>query len=426
MSYEYNLQDVIDFASTMMTEKKEKGDELFFAECPYCHGGKHRDKDTFSINMKNGTFHCFRSGCGKSGHFVELARDFGFPLDFGDNHQYRKLPQKQITTRPAAITYLQSRGISEEICLKYHITTAKKDQNVLVFPFYDENNVMQFVKYRKANYDRKKDNNKEWSEKGTKPILLGMPQCGECGSLIITEGQIDSLSVAECGFQNVVSVPNGALGFTWFQHCEEWLQRFDEVIVFGDCEDGKITLVDELQSRLTQKVKAVRVEDYLEEKDANDILRKYGKDAVINAIQNAEVPKMKNVKKLYSVEKIDIEKIPKIKTGLSKLDDVIGGLYLGQVSLWSGRRGEGKSTLASQIMVEAINQGWSILAYSGELPDYHFKLWFDLQIAGKKHLKKETDDRGLDHYYVPDDVQEKINEWYMDKAYIYDNAYIPS
>lgn len=426
MSYEYNLQDVIDFASTMMTEKKEKGDELFFAECPYCHGGKHRDKDTFSINMKNGTFHCFRSGCGKSGHFVELARDFGFPLDFGDNHQYRKLPQKQITTRPAAVTYLQSRGISEEICLKYHITTAKNDQNVLVFPFYDENNILQFVKYRKANFDRKKDKNKEWSEKGTKPILFGMPQCGESGSLIITEGQIDSLSVAECGFQNVVSVPNGALGFTWFQHCEEWLQRFDEVIVFGDCEDGKITLVDELQNRLTQKVKAVRVEDYLGEKDANDILRKYGKAAVFNAIQNAEVPKMKNVKDLYAVKEIDIEKIPKIRTGLTKLDDVIGGLYLGQVSLWSGKRGEGKSTLASQIMAEALNQDWNILVYSGELPDYHFKLWFDLQLAGRANLEEKKNEYGDTIYTIPQNVRDQINEWYRGRAYIYDNAYVPA
>ena len=52
MSYEYNKQDVIDFASTVPTEKHEKGGELFFKECPYCHGGSHHDKDTFSINLE--------------------------------------------------------------------------------------------------------------------------------------------------------------------------------------------------------------------------------------------------------------------------------------------------------------------------------------------------------------------------------------
>ena len=52
--------------------------------------------------------------------------------------------------------------------------------------------------------------------------------------IIITEGQIDCLSVAEAGYQNVVSVPNGAKGFTWYDHCSAWLDKFEEVIVFGD------------------------------------------------------------------------------------------------------------------------------------------------------------------------------------------------
>ncbi len=62
---------------------KGKGKELFFRYCPYCNGDGH-DRDTFSVNLENGTFHCFRSSCGKSGHFVEMARDFGYTLDFGE------------------------------------------------------------------------------------------------------------------------------------------------------------------------------------------------------------------------------------------------------------------------------------------------------------------------------------------------------
>lgn len=425
MSYEFNKQDVIDFASTMPTEKHEKGNELFFRECPYCHGGPHKDKDSFSINLENGTFYCFRSGCGKKGHFVELARDFNFPLNFGEPVQYKKLPQKKIEVRPAAITYLEGRGISRAVTERYSVTTAKDDPNVLVFPFHDENNVLQFVKYRKANFDRNRDKNKEWSEKGTKPILFGMPQCSESGTLVITEGQIDSLSVAEAGFQNVVSVPNGAMGFTWYQHCEEWLRRFDEVIVFGDCEKGRITLLDELQNRLSQKVKAVQVADYLGEKDANDILRKYGRDAVRHAVENAAVPEMKNVKSLHTVKAVDLESMPKIRTGMTKLDKVIGGLFLGQVSLWSGRRGDGKSTLASQVIAEAVDQNWNVFVYSGELPDYHFKRWLDLQLAGTANLEKRENAFHETYYVIPEGVQDSINNWYKDRIYIYDNAYVP-
>lgn len=425
MSYEYNKQDVIDFASMIQTEKHEKGNELFFAECPYCHGGTHHDKDTFSINLENGTFNCFRSGCGKHGHFVELARDFCFPLDFGEVKKYKQLPQRKIEVRPAAITYLEGRGISKAVAEKYNITTAKNDQHVLVFPFYDENGIMQFVKYRKTNFNPQKDKNKEWSEAGAKPILFGMQQCQDRTTVVITEGQIDSLSVAEAGIKNAVSVPNGARGFTWYQHCADWLNEFDEIIVFGDNEHGQITLVNELQARVSQKVRVVRVVDYLGEKDANDILRKYGKDAIIKAIENAEVPKLKNVKKLSDVKSVSLMDMPKIRTGLYELDKVIGGLYLGQVSLWSGKRGEGKSTLASQVIAEAVEQDWNVFVYSGELPDFHFKRWLDMQLAGPDHLTKNEDIFGDTYYTIPDDVQKKINDWYQDKIYIYDNAYIP-
>jgi len=423
MSYEFQRQDVYDFAATLPTEKKEKGGELFFLECPYCKGGKHHDKNTFSINLETGTFHCFRASCGKSGHFVELARDFGFPLDFGEAKQYKRLPQKKIETRPAAVAYLEGRGISRAITEKYCITTAKDRPDILVFPFFDENNVMQFVKYR--NTKPKQGQSKEWSEANAKPILFGMAQCTGRGPLVITEGQMDSLSLAECGIENAVSVPNGAHGFTWVRHCLGWLEQFEEIIVFGDCENGHITLVEELQARLSKKLRVVQAADYLGEKDANDILQKYGREAVCHAVQNAAVPKLKNIKELSEVKTVDLEGLPRIKTGLTPLDRTLGGLYLGQVSLLSGKRGQGKSTLASQIVAEALGQGWNVFVYSGELPDYHFKRWLDLQLAGKANLTEQVNAFGEKCYSIPPAVQEKLNRWYRGRAFLYDNGYLP-
>ena len=298
MAYEFKKEDVYSFANMFDGQKTEKGDELFFDYCPYCHGGGH-DKKTFSINLVNGTFNCFRASCGKHGHFVELARDFNFKLDFGEEKCYKSLPQKSFEIRSGAVTYLESRGISEAITKKYKITIHKANSNILVFPFYDEQNILTMVKYRNIQFDRKKDKAKEWCEKDTKPILFGMAQCEDFERLIITEGQIDSLSVAECGIKNAVSVPTGAQGFTWWQNCVDWLDKFKEIIVFGDYEKGKITLLDEIQRRTLQKVKAVRKEDYLGEKDANAILQKFGKNAIITAINNARIPESKNIKNLY-------------------------------------------------------------------------------------------------------------------------------
>lgn len=424
MAYEFKKEDVYSFANMFDGQKTEKGDELFFDYCPYCHGGGH-DKKTFSINLVNGTFNCFRASCGKHGHFVELARDFNFKLDFGEEKRYKSLPQKSFEIRSGAVTYLESRGISEAITKKYKITIHKANPNILVFPFYDEQNILTMVKYRNIKFDPKKDKNKEWCEKDTKPILFGMAQCEDFEKLIITEGQIDSLSVAECGIKNAVSVPTGAQGFTWWQNCVDWLEKFKEIIVFGDYEKGKITLLDEIQRRTLQKVKVIRKEDYLGEKDANAILQKFGKNAIITAINNAEIPESKNIKNLSDVTAVDLSKLPKVKTGIRDIDRLLGGLYMGQVVLLSGQRGEGKSTLLSQLAAEALEQDQNVFVYSGELADYHFKRWIDFQLAGIDNIVTSTNEFGDPVYSIKNSIIDQINDWYKNRAFIYDNNFVP-
>ncbi len=420
MAYEMNRNDVFAFAASIGAHFKEKGEELWFKQCPYCCS--RNDQFTFSINLKTGAFNCFRASCGKQGHFVELARDFGFKLDFDDGRrkEYRQLPQRPVTVRKSAIDYLASRGISAEVAEKYKITTKKDDENILVFPFYDENNILQFVKYRKTNFKKGRDKNKEWCETNTMPILFGMAQCEDFTRLVITEGQLDSLSLATAGIKNAVSVPTGAMGFTWVSNCWEWLRRFERVVVMGDCEKGKITLVDELSRRLP-KLEVVQREYYLGEKDANDILRKFGAEALVKAVDSAVVQPVKRIKRLSDVEKVDLSTLPKITTGITEIDRAIGGLYFGQVILLTGKRGEGKSTFMSQIIAEALNQGHKVLAYSGELADYHFKSWLDFQLAGGNNITTNKNKFGDEWYVLPDDKAEQISLWYSDKAFIYDN-----
>ncbi len=420
MAYEMNRNDVFAFAASIGANLQEKGDELWFKQCPYCNSRK--DQYTFSVNLNTGAFNCFRASCGKQGHFVELARDFGFQLDFGDNkrREYRQLPQRPVVVREAAIDYLQSRGISREVAKRYKITTKKDDENILVFPFYDENNVLQFVKYRKTNFRKGRDKNKEWCESNTMPILFGIAQCEDFTRLVITEGQLDSLSLATAGIKNAVSVPTGAMGFTWVANCWEWLQKFERVVVMGDCEKGKITLVDELSRRLP-RLEVVQTEYYLGEKDANDILRKFGAEALVKAVDSAVVQPVKRIKRLADVEKVDLSTLPKITTGITEIDRAIGGLYFGQVILLTGKRGEGKSTFMSQLICEALNQGHKVLAYSGELADYHFKSWLDFQLAGGNNIKTNTNKFGDEWHMLPDTTAEQISLWYSDNAFIYDN-----
>lgn len=426
MSYEYKQDDVYALANKLGIDIREKGKEIIFKRCPYCNGGNSgKDKETFSVNSESGAFNCFRSSCSKSGHFVELARDFNFILEDFKNKAYRPLPQKKIEIRNEAVEYMKSRGISEAITKAYNITTMTKKRNVIVFPFYDENNIMQFVKYRNTKFDKNIHKNKEWCEKDTKPILFGMAQCENFDRLIITEGQIDSLSVAEAGIRNAVSVPTGANGFTWLQHCYDWVSRFNEIIIFGDWENGKMSLLDTIRLRFPKKIiKSVQPQYYLGEKDANDILRKYGTEAVRKAVENAIVEPVKYVKQLADVEAVDIYNQPSIKTFIPEIDRKTGGLIYGQVILLSGRRGEGKSTFMSQIIANALDQGDKVFAYSGELTAFHFKRWLDLQIAGCENIEVGQNQFGDETYKISDANIEKINNWYRDRAFIYDNTAI--
>lgn len=432
--YEFKEQDAFDFARHVHAETTVRNGELFFKLCPYCNPKPTRDNiKTFSINLKSGQFKCLRASCGVSGNMLTLSKDFDFSLGneideyYSPKKQYRKFkkPEKPINPKPEAIRYLESRGISEQTAKEYEITVQTNNPNILVFPFYDEKGMMQFVKYRKTDFDKTKDKNKEWCEANCKPILFGMKQCKDFSRLTITEGQVDSLSVATAGIDNVVSVPTGAQGFTWVPYCWNWINQFEEIIVFGDHEKGHITLLDELSRRLKITVKHVREEDYKDCKDANEILQKYGPGQVRACVENAVIVPIRHVIELSSVKNVDVFKLPKLKTGIKQVDRLLyGGLPFGGITLITGKTGCGKSTLVSQILINAVYQNYKCFAYSGELVAYQFKQNMDFQIAGGKHIIQYQNPYGDPAYNVSDANREIISQWYEGKFWLYDNSVI--
>lgn len=432
--YEFKSEDAWEFARHVGIEAKQVGEELRFRICPYCKGGtkNRRDRDTFAVNLRTGQFKCMRASCSVTGNMLSLSRDFSFSLGPDADAYYNpgrkryrrfKKTEKPIDPRPEALVYLEKRGISAGTVKKYQITTQNGHNNVLVFPFLDAKGEIQFIKYRKTDFSPEKDKNKEWCEPGCCPVLFGMYQCNmENKTLVMNEGQIDSLSVAESGVENAVSVPNGKNGFTWIPHCWDWICHFEILIVFGDCERGVITLLDEMRRRFPGRVKAVRQQDYRDCKDANELLQKHGRDAVRKAVEQAEDIPVKQVKELADVKSVDLFSMQKIPTGIPPLDRVLsGGLYLGQTAILTGKRGDGKSTLSSQIVGNALNGGRKIFAYSGELPDYFFKRWLDMQLAGKRNVLERKTEEGTTVCYLSDSTVTRISEWYRGRAYLYDN-----
>ena len=344
----------------------------------------------------------------------------------------RNCPRVRLLTSTPAEEYLFRRGIRKEVTRAYGITTNPKDQNQLIFPFYRSAKdadgqvyeKMEFVKYRLIDYDKSRHKAKEWCESGCKPILFGMDHCDPAKSrtLVITEGQIDSLSLASAGIPNAVSVPNGARGFTWVEHCKDFVAQFDTIVVFGDCERGSITLVSEMREMFPNvKIRTPRLKDYLGEKDANDILQSFGEKALRTAVEKAECYQPATIREMADVEPVNLDDVPHFQTLFPKLDHALGGFYEGQLITLTGKRGTGKSTIASMFAVAALWQKWNVLFYSGEMADYEVKRWIDFQIAGEKAIQERVYTASTGYYLAPEQEQQ-LADWYRHRLFLVDNV----
>ena len=429
-SYRFEKEDAYSFAKLIGAKYSVKNGEMKFVDCPYCHGAGHGDKGTFSINLSTGQFKCLRSSCNAKGNMITLAKDFGFVLsngtEFEEPQNYKEFPDVEIQTRPGAIEYLESRGISAAVCKEYELTTDKNNASTLVFPFKDETGKLQLIKYRNMKFEKgKSKGSKEWTEANSKPILFGMNHCNfDNKTLVITEGQMDSLSCIEAGVENAVSVPLGALGFTWVPNCWDFLCKFDTLVVFGDHEKGHITLLDELAQRFDGIVKHVREDDYLDCKDANELLQKHGKLVVKRAVEKSIIVENPHIKSLADVARVDLNQIKHFSTGFPRLDNYLsGGFYDGQLIILTGERGKGKSTFASMIAAHAIRQRITTFMYSGEMLDWQVKDWLEHQIAGGSRINTRTINNAAGSYQsflVDQSYDHAITEFYQPYTYVYE------
>lgn len=344
---------VMQLANQFLLPYKMRGEELIPESCPFCHGGANNDRQTFALNTQTGLFHCKRGSCGAKGSLVQLMKHLGQPVDgigFPAAREKKTYKLPDTTLYPPTkdiLQYFERRRIGAETLKAYKI--AADDQGNIVFPFYRDG-VLVFVKFRRPYKPREKEN-KEWQAAGTCPILFGMDLCAFSQPLIITEGQIDALALAEAGATNVVSVPSGSDNLDWIEHCWDWLEMFGEIILFGDADPPGRKMVRDVIRRLGE-ARCLVVEDYPERpdgtpcKDANEILYYHGADALLRTLESAQPIPIKGVIQLADVIPYDPTTVPRIRTMIPALDDALGGLIEGGLTVFTGKPGDGKSTLA--------------------------------------------------------------------------------
>lgn len=124
--------------------------------------------------------------------------------------------------------------------------------------------------------------------------------------------------------------------------------------------------------------------------------------------------------KMSGIDKPRININDFIPSGIPAIDERGLGFKRGFVSVWTGFRGCGKSSLLNMLILNAAQKGFKSALWTGELTSDMAKQWLYLQAAGKQYTKRYGE---TDYYYVPDFVSERIDPW-MDKyVWLFNNKY---
>ena len=124
--------------------------------------------------------------------------------------------------------------------------------------------------------------------------------------------------------------------------------------------------------------------------------------------------------RMSDIKTLDRSQIISIKTGIAQIDKLMIGVNKGEMSIWSGGNGSGKSTILSQIALEAVSRGFKVAMFSGEMTSNRTKGWILQQAAGANNVKPSDD--GVS-YYVPKKITQLIDEWLSDSLWLYNNSY---
>jgi len=347
---------------------------------------------------------------------LKSNREYIYP-----NHEYNE-------DRSNVEEYLLKRKISKET-LDYADIQSDNHNNI-VFHFYDENDVLMLVKYRPSRAIDKKNPKdiKSWcqKDKSTKPILYNMNRCDPTKPLIIVEGEIDCLSIIECGYRNVVSIPLGAQNSKYIDEGFDWLEQFDKIICWFDNDISGINARKEACSRLgTWRTYYIDLPKEMEKdgrvipvKDANEILYLFGKQKVLDIIDTAQEVPIANIIDLYDVPDFDIENAMGFYSSSKELGEYIYKYLLGTVLILTGRNGNGKSVFLNQeFVVEPLNQGMNVFVYSAEMGKPILKSWIELVLAGRDFITliNSTVHR------IQDSTKKLMRDWYKERIYVYDN-----
>ena len=329
--------------------------------CPKCSPSRRKSFDPcLSVNIDEGVWNCHH--CGWKGSLMKKKEVYTPPPIEKPKEEVKTDLPKDI------IKWFEDRGISEQTLISENIGY---NNNWIQFPFYKNGEVVN-IKSRKIDKSFKQQKNAE-------KCFYRFDSLQGMKTIIITEGEMDALSIVESGLSNVVSVPDGATApnsnptdrkFSYLLSAEEAFMNADTIILCTDSDDSGKHLREELSRRIGRE-KCFRVTYPLDCKDMNEVLVNYGQDRVMEVIANAHPYPIDGVVTIGDVteEAIDLLNKPEhmgLSTGWLDID----GLYRispSEVTVVTGVPNMGKSEWMDALMINMIQDyGWKFGIFSAE------------------------------------------------------------
>lgn len=288
---------------------------------------------------------------------------------------------------------------------------------------------------REIRMDREGNEKKakvEWRHpKDRKSILYGMETVpADAKSVVICEGETDALSWHAYGFA-AVSVPGGAGSLGWIELCWAWLEKFERLNLSFDSDRAGQSKLLEIAERLgDQRVRLVALpKDSAgrQFKDANECLQGglLPEDMVL-AVEMAKEIRPDRLRAVYDFAEQIWEKFHPasqeqlgyvLPWGNSHGSSIPFRYRMGEVTVWSGHNGHGKSQVLNHTVVDLGWQGLRSLICSFEVsaPETYRRL---IRIASASAKPAGTREAPLSRTEFIEQCLKPLHE----KVWVYDHV----
>lgn len=250
---------------------------------------------------------------------------------------------------------------------RVHIQT---DPKAIVFPSFSPTGQLVNRSYRTLPPPGEKK--KVWQDAGCAPAMFGwqaLPTSAyEARTVLLSEGQIDCMTWHQWGIP-ALSIPSGS-GQTWIEYEWDNLQAFETLLIAFDMDGAGREMAERAVKRLgSHRCQIVSIPH----KDANEALQAGATAADAQQwVADAKAPQFSGLVTAADLEKrllADMRPRPKPFTmpffDKKWPDD---GLFFrdGELTIWTGAYGNGKSTFLNALTVGILQQGQSAFLASME------------------------------------------------------------